>query len=239
MLTSALSPVFHAYSETHHPLPSRHVGVRYDRSGNFLYEPGNTIVCHLTEGSETQAAIIDLRSLYLDLPEVERLAFTPVSSLHMTLFQGIIEHRRQPGFWPADLPLDTPIDDMTQIMAQRLARFQAGPSFRVGLVDLRPTGMTLDGVTEADKAALAEWRNRLVDLFGYRHPDHETYRFHITFAYVIRTLSDAALLEWQQVLGEQTEAFQARFEAIELNPPAFCSFNDMKHFEELVVLDHS
>ncbi|WP_413771476.1 DUF1868 domain-containing protein [Mesorhizobium sp. PAMC28654] len=27
------------------------------------------------------------------LYDADRLAFTPVSSLHMTLFQGIIEHR--------------------------------------------------------------------------------------------------------------------------------------------------
>jgi Uncharacterized protein conserved in bacteria len=32
------------------------------------------------------------------MPEAGQLAFTPLSSLHMTLFQGIIEYRRTEGF---------------------------------------------------------------------------------------------------------------------------------------------
>lgn len=26
------------------------------------------------------------------------------------------------------------------------------------------------------------WRDALADIFGYRHPDHDTYEFHITFS---------------------------------------------------------
>ncbi|MGV2128989.1 DUF1868 domain-containing protein [Agrobacterium vitis] len=216
--------------------PSKRLGTRFDAEGNFLPEPGNTIVCHLRPGSESQKAIVALQERYKQMPEADHLAVTPASSLHMTLFQGIIEHRRTAGFWPKDLPLDAPIDDMTEILAQRLTHFAPGPDFRMKIARMLPTGLRLEPVGEADRRALAQWRDRLADLFGYRHPDHETYEFHITFAYVIRPFSEAALFQWQAMLETAREEFLEQFEDIALDPPAFCAFNDMKHFEELIVL---
>lgn len=232
-----LLPALVPFSETEGSGPSHHLGIRFNQEGKFLPEPGNTIVCHLTEGSKTQASIRQMRNRYLTMPEADRLAFTAESSLHMTLFQGIIEYRRELPFWPADIPLETPIDDMTEIMAQRLEHFRAGPMFRVTIDHMTPHGLRLKPVGENDRLALAEWRNRLADLLGYRHPDHETYAFHITFAYRVRPLSEQALFAWQAMLTEARDAFCAQFDHIALNPPAFCTFEDMHHFEELLVLD--
>lgn len=68
------------------PIP--HLGQRYDTAGTFLRERGNTVVCHLFEGSEAAAAITDARSRFTQMPGADKLAFTAASSLHMTLFQG-------------------------------------------------------------------------------------------------------------------------------------------------------
>ncbi len=76
----------------------------------------------------------------------------------------------------------------------------------------------------------------LATLFGYRHPDHETYSFHITFAYLLERFSDGAILTWQKALEEIVEELREAAPVIELEPPAFCSFDDMNHFEKLVVL---
>ncbi len=237
MSNMQLLPALVRFSETEGTGPSRHLGVRFNQEGKFLPEPGNTIVCHLTDGSATQQAIRQMRSRYLTMPEADRLAFTAESSLHMTLFQGIIEYRRALPYWPADLPLETPIDDMTEIMAQRLEHFRAGPEFRVTIDHMTLLGLRLKPVNENDRLALAEWRNRLADLMGYRHPDHDVYEFHITFAYLVRPLSEPALFEWQAMLTKMRDDFCTQFDYIALNPPAFCAFEDMHHFEELVVLD--
>ncbi|MBB4006273.1 DUF1868 domain-containing protein [Allorhizobium taibaishanense] len=236
MSQTALSTDLIAFSAADGAGPSRHIGTRFDDKGHFLPEPGNTVVCHLTEGSDSRAAIVGMQERYRQMPEADHLAITPASSLHMTLFQGIIEHRRSAPFWPHDLPFDVPIDDMTEILAQRLAHFRAGPDFKVTVSTIRPTGLRLVPVTEADRRAMAEWRDRLADLFGYRHPDHETYEFHVTFAYMVRPFSLDALFAWQTMLTQAREEFAARFDHVDLNPPAFCAFEDMKHFEELVVL---
>lgn len=58
------------------------------------------------------------------MPDADLLAFTPVSSLHMTLFQGIIEYRRRLPYWPQDVPLDTSVEAMRRLYLERLKSFR-------------------------------------------------------------------------------------------------------------------
>ncbi|MET3582495.1 hypothetical protein ABID19_005557 [Mesorhizobium robiniae] len=170
--------------------PPVHLGTRYDTSGNFLIEPGNTVVCHLASGSASEAAVIEVRERMRAMPDADRLAFTPISSLHMTLFQGIIEYRRRLAYWPEDVPLDTSIDDMTRLYLERLRAVEDHGAFKVRAVDIVPTGLTVAGASDEDERIMRAWRDALSVPFGYRHPDHDSYTFHITFAYQIRRLDD-------------------------------------------------
>lgn len=216
--------------------PPRHLGTRYDAEGRFLPEPGNTVVCHLVPGSPSEAAIIRARARIMALPGADRLAFTPVESLHMTLFQGIIEYRRRQPYWPEELPLDTPIDDMTALYRERLKFFEPGPPFAVAPVGLTPLGLIVAGAIDGDRGALATWRDRLADCFGYRHPDHDSYVFHITFAYMTGWLDDALAETWETALAEALDDLRRGAPVIDLAPPAFCEFRDMRRFEKLMVL---
>jgi hypothetical protein len=236
MDSSAFSPALMAYAASRNSAPPPHFGIRYDAAGAFQREPGNTVVCHLVEGSATEAALIAARETYLGMPEAAQFAFTPVSSLHMTLFQGIIASRRTRGYWPPDLPLDTSVDEMTGAMGGRLADLDAGPHFAVEVIAARPSGLVVAGASAADRAAMQVWRDALADLWGYRHPDHESYVFHITFAYPIRWLDDAALPAWQRMLDDVVADIRRATPILELRRPAFCRFEDMNHFEELLPL---
>lgn len=224
-------------SRSLNPGPIPHHGIRYDSSGRFLTERGNTVVCHLVEGSESAAAILEARARYTTMPGADKLAFTAPASLHMTLFQGIIETRRALPYWPGDVPVETPVDDMTGIFMDRLAHFRPGKAFAVEVKHATPLGLVVDGVTDDDRAALRDWRNRLADLLGYRHPDHETYAFHITFAYMIERFDDETLAAWLPFLEEVAADIRRRAPVIELRAPAFCAFDDMNHFEELLVFE--
>jgi hypothetical protein len=237
MSLDTFSPALLAYSKSRHPEPSKHLGVRFRRVGGFLPEPGNTIVSHVSKGSETQQVLIEAREKFLAMPEASQFLFTPITSLHMTLFQGIIEYRRLADFWPADLPLDAPIDDMTAIMADRLQGFAMAEPFKVAVTEARPSGLLVDGATEQDRKVMRQWRNALADLLGYRHPDHDAYPFHITFSYVIDRLEDEALPRWQAMLDEVAGDIRRKTPILELDPPAFCAFEDMNHFQELLVFD--
>ncbi|KPF45447.1 DUF1868 domain-containing protein [Rhizobium sp. AAP43] len=232
-----LPPHLHFASRRHNPKSPSHLGTRHDAEGRFLIERGNTIVCHLVEGSESERVIRAVRERYKGMPGADRLAFTAESSLHMTLFQGIIESRRALPFWPEDVSVHAPVDDMTAIFMDRLAGFAPGEAFAMELTHATPVGLVLDGVTASDRERLRRWRDRLGDLFGYRHPDHETYKFHITFAYLIERLDDATMATWVPVLEQLAAEIRAAAPVIELRAPAFCAFDDMNHFEELLVLD--
>ena len=80
------------------------------------------------------------------------------------------------------------------------------------------------------------WRSALTEPFGYRHRDHESYQYHMTFAYPIDWLPESALPLWQAefraILAELAKAAPV----IPLSPPAFCQFADMTLFKELLVL---
>ncbi len=237
MSIDAFSPELLKYSKSRHPEPPPGLGRRYDLSGVFQYEPGNTIVCHLAEDSATQRAVVAAREKYLAMAEARQFTFTPISSLHMTLFQGIIEYRRTQSHWPIGIALDTPIDEMTEIMEERLKAFSMHDPFKVAVTGARPSGLLVDGATEGDRRVMREWRNAFADLLGYRHPDHDDYPFHITFAYAMERLHDAALPRWQAMLDGVVADLRAEVPVIELNPPAFCTFDDMNHFEEILVFE--
>lgn len=224
-------------SVANHDRPPPHLGIRYDEHGEFLPEPGNTVVRHLLKGSLSENAIFRTRQRFMDMPEAGQLAFTPVSSLHMTLFQGIIEFRRDLPFWPQTMPLDTPVDTMTDYYRERLSAFPALPSFDMQVTGLRPVGLVLQGATAEDDRIVALWRDTFADFFGYRHPDHDSYEFHVTLSYVLRWFEPECLPRWQTMLDEELEKLRAAAPVIEMRPPAFCEFRDMKHFKELVVFD--
>jgi len=234
---SDLPANLHAFSQSLISDPIPHLGQRYDASGTFLAERGNTVVCHLVEGSESAAAILEARTRYTSMPGANKLAFTAPSSLHMTLFQGIIETRRALPYWPGDVPVETPVDDLTGIFMDRLAHFRPGETFSVEVKHATPLGLVVDGVSDGDRAVLKDWRDRLADLLGYRHPDHETYAFHITFAYMIERFDDETLAAWIPFLEEVASDIRRRAPVIELRAPAFCAFDDMNHFEELLVFE--
>ncbi|MGR9151828.1 DUF1868 domain-containing protein [Rhizobium leguminosarum] len=237
MTTTTFSPELLLYSKRHNPTPPAHLGSRYRKVGGFLPEAGNTIVCHLEKGSQTQTALIEAREKYLAMPEAPQFLFTPISSIHMTLFEGVIETRRRQDSWPGDLPLDTPIEDMTALMAARLEGFSMFDPFKVAIVDARPSGLLVDGATENDRRVMRAWRNALADLLGYRQPSHEEYKFHMTFAYAIERLEDEALPRWQAMLDEVADDIHRKAPVLELTPPAFCVFEDMNHFHELLIFD--
>ncbi|PDS79521.1 DUF1868 domain-containing protein [Rhizobium sp. L43] len=237
MTVTTFSPELLLYSKTHNPNPPAHLGSRYRKVGGFLPEAGNTIVCHVEKGSSSQAVLIEAREKYLAMPEAPQFLFTPISSLHMTLFEGTIETRRRQDCWPGDLPLETPIDDMTELMAARLEGFRMFEPFKVAVVEARPSGLLVDGATENDRRVMRAWRNAFADLLGYRQPNHEDYKFHMTFAYVIERLEDEALPRWQAMLDDVAEDIRRKAPVFELTPPAFCVFEDMNHFHELLIFD--
>ncbi|GAB5448613.1 DUF1868 domain-containing protein [Gymnodinialimonas sp.] len=213
--------------------PPMRLGQRHDAE-RFLPDPGNTVVCHLELDTPGGRAVVRARERIMGLPGAEHLLFTPVESLHMTVFEGVLDARRTADAWPAFMARDASVAAVTAEMRERLAGFDAPGAFEVRVKAVRPGGLELCGATRADAAALLAWREALSGVFGYCQAAHDAYKHHLTFAYPISWLPDALVPLWREALAE-IEA-ELGTEALPLRAPAFCEFADMTWFEELVGL---
>ena len=211
--------------------PPHYLNRRFDADGTFLPQPGNTIVSHVIDGSATQRALARVREALKALPYGDRFAYTPVSSLHMTVFQGTIEGRRKPAYWPQELAFEAPIDETTTFFLERLKAFPQASEFRMRPVEVTPLGLDVTGATLKDEQSILALRDRLTVPFGYSHPDHDSYTFHITLAYLKAWLPAGAETTYLPALAELTRELVAEVEVLELEVPAFCTFNDMTEFK--------
>lgn len=224
------------FTEIGKDMPPRYLGIRFDAAGNFLPTPGNTVVSHVAQGSRTEAALGRVRRDLMDLPYGDRFAYTPVSSYHMTVFQGVIEGRRKPDYWPEGIPLDTAIKETTTLFLDRLSTFRRTEPFRMKIASVTPLGLVLTGATERDEAMVRELRDALVEPFGYRHPDHDSYTFHVTMAYPMAWLPAGAEADYLPALAALRDSLAEEIEVVELGAPAFCEFTDMTEFRPLKFL---
>lgn len=210
--------------------PNARLGVRYDTDGRFLPEAGNTVVAQVVPGSSTEAALVWLRGELMALPYARHFAFTDVASYHMTVFEGVIETRREAGLWPPSVPLDAGIDAATDAMSDMLRDLPPLPDFQVRPVAVTPFGLRLAGATDVDEAAVRLWRDTLAGAFGYRAPGHVGYALHTTMAYAHTWLPRAALPGYAEATDGLTQVFLSRVPRLHLARPAFCRFADMNAF---------
>jgi len=209
---------------------SPHLGIRFDGTGRFLPEQGNTVVAQVVAGSPTEAALIGLRARLQALPWAGHFAFTAVESYHMTVFEGIIESRRKTSHWPADVAVTVSVDEVTARMIDRLQGWQGPPDFAMRITEVTPFGLRLTGATPEDEACARDWRDRLCLAFGLRTPTHDSYGFHTTLAYARAGLPAAALPGLRAVMADLTAQMQAAVPVMHLARPAFCRFADMNAF---------
>lgn len=209
------------------------LGIRFDEDGRFLPEAGNTVVCQVIPGAPTEAALARFRAALAALPHADLFAFTPQDSWHMTVFEGVIDTRRDAENWPTGLDPHAHLAETTALMAARLDAFATLPTPRMAISAATPFGVSLQGATPEDESLARLWRNRLASAFGLHRPNHAEYRFHTTLAYIKRALPADALPLWRAMLAEWTARLQQDLPQMDLAPPAFCTFADMCAFPPL------
>ncbi|KIX92451.1 uncharacterized protein Z520_11771 [Fonsecaea multimorphosa CBS 102226] len=209
------------------------IGRKFDADGKVLPFPGNTIICHLSPDHALYRATLGLH----DALESHKLAslytLLPPESWHMTVFEGVTDQTRKPHAWPADLPLDAPLDRCTDLFKEKLKGFDfdSEPPFQLTVVGYDPLidgiALTVVPASAADEARLRGLRDRLSELLQLRHPTHDWYSFHISLAYILRRLDNQQHQELRDFLEEYRPKLPLHFE---LGAPEFCTFEDMFAF---------
>lgn len=222
-------------------------GRKFGDDGRVLPFAGNTIICHLPQQGGEATPFHVLLDAYRALPGhafAARLTMLPPSSYHMTVFGGANDQQRGGSAWPGDLPLDLPIEECTQVFMERLAGFASGLALPIRMqVDATPPPaddqtikIRLAPINAAENARLRSLRDRLADLLGVRSADHDSYGFHITLGYVVQSLGPAEAQALRSFERAWSARLQQRCPEIRLGPLEFCSFADMFHFDQRLIL---
>ena len=216
------------------------IPAKFDKHGKVQPFPGNTIVCHLSQSSELYSSLLllheKLRASHLS--HLYTLLHPP--SWHMTVFEGVCDAVRKPGYWPADLPPDAPLADCTAHFAQKLSAFDlrsCDPPYRMCVRGLDPLevgiGLHLEFRDAEQEARFRGLRDRVSEVLELRHPGHESYGLHFSLAYLLRYPTDDQKDELSRLVLDHLRDAPTDFE---LAAPEFCTFEDMFAFKRLFYL---
>lgn len=177
-------------------------------------------------------------------PFAQRLTPLPSHSLHMTLFGGANDEERVGSGWPAGLPRDMAIEDCTRILGERLAGFATRLHLPIRMIVDPAQGMASDDrltlylqpIDAAENARIRELRDRLSALLGIRNIHHQQYRFHITLGYRFRPMAPVEADAFRAFRTQWHQRVAVRCPEIRLGPLEYCSFADMFHFDQQLIL---
>lgn len=210
------------------------VGTKFYEDGTVRQFPGNTIICFVDPDSETFRLSVWLQEeLRRQLPP-PGIALLPVSSLHMTVFQLVVDEVRQPEKWSSHLPLDAPLADTDAFFMRVVPGVPAPGSFRMRYRRLKVEGsgisIRLEPADDEAESAIRQYRADLVAATGVRFPDHDDYEFHISLAYNILRRTDAQEAQLTAFVQRVDAIMQAAFGIFETGQPVLTFFDDMFRF---------
>ncbi len=212
---------------------SKHVGEKFTPDGSARLFPGNTVLCHVAPDSETMKLLKRFQQAILAQPWVMNYAMLPPSSYHMTLFDLVCDQVRKPENWTSLLPLDASLEAVDAMVMERWLGAPEPPQSKV-MLDTLEIGdyitLRLKPVDEASNQALRNYRDALSEVFGVRHPNHESYFFHLTYAYGITSLYQEETQMIAKFVEEWTPKLAKELTLLELEKPSLRFFADMTHF---------
>ncbi len=194
---------------------------------------GNTIICFVAPETPPLGELLWMRQTLEAMTCADHIGFLPPNSYHMTTFELLTDHWRQPQRWTPALPLDAPIPVTDAFFQTVVPRVPAPGAFLMRCADVEPgtpATMRLEPADEATRTALRGYRDALSQATGIRFPNHETYGYHITLGYKLVEFEGAAAAELGAALKIINDHLRANLLPFYLGPPRLVFFNDMAEF---------
>ena len=218
------------------------VGRKFTPDGRIRAFAGNTVICHLPQQGPGSRAFDGFLDVYRDLATrrfAQKMALLPTSSYHMTIFSGANDQNRQPGAWPAAVPLDAPMGACDRWIAERLRGFplKTGLPIRMKVSDAAPQPaagsiqIRLEPADAGEERKLRGLRDRLAEALTIRAVDHHAYKFHVSLAYLIQWLTPEEEANYVEAYSAWLDLLREAAPIIELGAPEFCTFRDMFAFK--------
>jgi hypothetical protein len=224
------------------PARPHDVGRKFFADGRVMPFAGNTIICHLPQQGEGSAAFLALLDIYRQLPGLafaRKMTALPPSSYHMTVIGGANDKDRRRPLWPADVPLDAPMDACNRRLGERLRDFATGEDaapyrMKVNLkepaADEQPLTIRLLPADVETETKLLRLRRRLAERMGIGIASPDDYGYHITIGYSLDWLDERENRQFRAALAGWKQDIARRAPVIELGAPEYCLLDDMFHF---------
>ncbi|KAK0731058.1 RNA ligase/cyclic nucleotide phosphodiesterase [Lasiosphaeris hirsuta] len=217
---------------------------KFDPDGNVQPFAGNTIVAHLPPSDKLYTSLLSLHAKLAASPLAHLFALLPPPSWHMTVFEGVCDRVRMPGLWPSDLPLNTPLEQVTAHFEEKLTAFDVvnedweQPPYRLTVTGFSPLfvgiGVSLRLGTLEEEARFRSLRDRLSKTLLIRAAHHDNYDLHLSLAYFVRYPDEQQKAELLQLLTDHLNGGMPW--KFELGAPEFCTFENMYRFDRLLYL---
>ncbi|MDE8650708.1 DUF1868 domain-containing protein [Novosphingobium album (ex Liu et al. 2023)] len=242
-ITTAPSSLLARQSPTYPP----DVGRKFYPDGRVHPFAGSTIICHLPQQGEHAACFNSILDIFREAPRhrfMRKVAMLPPSSYHMTVFGVANDQSRKRESWPADLPLDMPLEAVNRALVERLRSFELGNilpiRMRVSPQQSPENGRTLvfhlQPFDDAESAKLRRLRDRLANVLKIQSPGHDSYEFHISFGYPISWFDATEEREVKRIWPEWANRIASRSPEIAFAAPEYCTFDDMFAFHRQLYL---
>ncbi|MFH1724474.1 MAG: DUF1868 domain-containing protein [Elusimicrobiota bacterium] len=208
------------------------VDFKFDKAGSFRPFPGTSMVSMLRPEMSQYGLIAELQRGLKALPSARSFAFLPPSSFHMTVKDLLCDQVRESEHWTSKIPRDASLAAADARLAELTRGIAFGGALRMRFAGIHPLGLSikLEPADAETREALRDYRERISDATGIRHPNHDAYEFHISLAYLLYELNDAEKDALGRFLAEAGKDLERRFGVLELPPPELAFFPDMSRF---------
>jgi len=212
------------------------VGTKFNKDGSLRPFPGNSIVCQLDESSLQHVLISALLVEMAGASFSDAFALLPPESLHMTLFDLICDEIRVQANWSSLIPLDCSLEEADKILNGLQSQVEKPENLRMSFhhFELEKTiGTVLVPADDESSVALYTYREELSKVTGIRHPNHDTYFYHISMAYILRNLSETEKSDLDFWVKSVDERLEKSFGNLKLPAPELVLFPDMASFPKI------
>ena len=163
------------------------IGQKFYEDGQVRTYPGNTVVADITPECPAYSVMTQLREMLLEAGLNDHYIPLPPDSYHMTLICGLNDQVREDTHWPPQLPKTTPMTEADTYISDAMHRAGIPGPLRMRFDAVRAgKGCFIIHLLPADEEQeqiLLRFRDRAAKEIGFKLPNHDGYRFHISLAY--------------------------------------------------------
>lgn len=211
----------------------KNIGKKFNANGTVRQFPGNTVISMVNHEQDIFSHFLHIRQLLEETPAAPCVTLLPLSSIHMTIIEGVCDQVRLADHWTSLLPLDCSLAETDALFEERFAGIPPLEPVSLRMTHIVFTGailLRMEPVTQADAARLRRYRDDVSAALGLRFPDHDRYRFHISLGYFTKEPTQQEERELC-AFGERAERYIAQHEILmQADPPLLTFFDGMFRF---------